>query len=403
MRTRTLLAAAVTFPLLTTACSFSSIDDGDESNDVQGVVATTAPKGFALPPGSMEGGFTIPTADGFALPACSDPSGFCMWSIPAPTYLPPRGAFDADSRGLVYISYRPEAGGGADYYTALRVDYMGRIISQSRPLPGRPSVKNPVIYGNSFVFGEGTRNVVMDVTGATSPYLTSADPYTQWNGMHPNGGVILGDGRFMTTTDYGGSSLGVNGSVWAYPLECGPTAADMCQRPATDHAPGQTGYLVSWPGGVQRVQVGAGDARTRTYARCNIPANWARVDPNAPLASAPDVVVTGGMHAVFRLTSGQLIDCRDDRSLALNAVWTPSFARDYELDSTGALWVAPMDHAEITYRSRTGTIERIGLTTAQPGSVMYEDYKPVYVKILSDDSVVVLTRGNRFLRIKRAS
>jgi hypothetical protein len=243
----------------------------------------------------------------------------------------------------------------------------------------------------------------MDVTGASASYLTSADPYPEWNGMNPNGGVILGDGRFLATTEYGGSSIGVNGSVWAYPVECGWTASDMCQRPATDHAPGQTGYLVTWPGGVQRVQVGAGAARSMIYGRCNIPTHWARVDATAPLASAPDVVTTGGMHAVFRLTTGQLIDCRDDRSLALNVVPVPSLARDYELDSTGGLWVAPMDHAEITFRSRSGTVQRVALTSAQPGSVTYEDYKPTFIKVLSDDTVVVLTRSARFLRIKRAS
>jgi hypothetical protein len=339
---------------------------------------------------------------GYALPTCADPSGFCISTIPAPSYLPPRGGFDADARGLYYISYRPDYAGAPDYYTALHVDFDGHLVSQSGALPGRPQVQNPVVLGNYFTFGEGTRNAVMDYTGANAPFLTDPTPYPKYPDMHPNGGVILGDGRYLSTTAYGGSLLGMNGNgTWAYPIECGPDVADQCQRPATDNTPYANGYIVAWPGGIQRIGVASALSRQQSYTRCNIPASWSRVSSGAPLASASDVP-QGGMHAAFRLDDGTLVDCRDTGTApVLSRVSLPATARNYQFDGTGALWIALMDLPEMAVRWTNGSVSRIALTTAQPNSTIYDEYKPIYVKVLPDDSVVVLTAGSHFLRIKR--
>lgn len=358
---------------------------------------------------------TLPDVDvgvshtaGYVLPACSDPSGFCITTIPVPSYLPARGGFDADSRGLFYISYRPDFVSGTvtypDYYTALQVDWNGHVVSQSKPLPGRPSVVNPVVVGNRFVFGEGTRNAVMDVTGASSSYLTGAEPFPGYAYAHPNGGVKTGDGRYVSTTTYGGTALGIGGSYGPQTvIECGPDDPYMCQRPATDRTPGANGFLVTVPYGVARVRVGTTGGLAVTYAYCGVPASSPRINPGAPLASAPDVGA-GELHAAFRvLDTGTLYDCRSTANanvFSLKPVTLPAIPRDYAYDSEGTLWIAMVGRTDLALRSASGSMRYVKLTSAQPGSPTYDEYVPVHVKLMPDDSAVVLTAGGHFLRIR---
>jgi hypothetical protein len=352
------------------------------------------------PAASTEEAFTVMTLGpaGYALPICTDASGFCKTTIQAPSYLPPHGDFALDTTGLYFASYRANG----DFYTAVRLDWFGNVVSQSAAMPGKPAVKNPSLWSGRYVFGDGAQNVVMDVSGATPAYTAFALPFSQYPKIHGTGGVVVGSGRFISTFNVMGAARGTLGDAFMT-NRCGPAPYD-CQRPAADRAPGASdAWVVALPYGLEYISAPPNGAVTQTDAFCRLASG--QIDPDAPLVTASDINV-GGLHAAMRLTTGTLIDCRQTGAAyapVQRAIPLPATPTDYDFDPDGNLWITIASTGEVAFRSRaTGAVQRFTLTTALPGSTVFDDFRPHYVKALPDGSAVVLTRGDRFVRVWRA-
>jgi hypothetical protein len=360
--------------------------------------------------------------------------------------LAPVGGFALRADRITYVGATRTFSGYS--YQAVALDGQLTILARSKPLASTSNaVHNMSTDGSGRVlFGSGDRNVMLHLDGSTAPTTSDLPGVFGKSSRHGNGGAMLRSGALLRVIDADG--FGMESSQ---PVATATAGGQMTVAPMLSE--GEQSYVA--PGSSTLRMVRSVTTGTTVSSRCGL---WGYYDTSGPIATAHDAAA-GTMRTVARASDGRAVVCSGSMTSATARYVSLPFAAvadfafeggggiglwdgfeggggiqpapdafdpsgglgfeggggikpapfDYEgggglgFEGGGGLgmWFASRDTAEVAF-VKGGTVQRMALTTYKPGSTEYALSIPKNVRSFSDGSAVVLTRDNRFLRVRRA-
>ena len=331
-----------------------------------------------------------------ALPACLSESEAPLGeteseiSVPGPA---PLGSFEMRDDHLFYVGH-DSAG-----YRAYELDDSFALVRQSPTVASTtaPTVTNLTANAGYLLFGDGSRNVRLSLTGGTTGTFDPVGVFGK--NLRGNGGVTLRDGtitRLINSNGFGVSSWSAQ-EVHEIPQ---PTAVPLMSEDTR-------GYVV--PGGFALTIIDV-DTRTVSFA-CKVAGTYATTRSVASAHDQPK----GSFRVAAKLTDGRLVDCRKTLlGTTTKTIALPFPVGDVTFEGGGGIgfeggggikpvgglgmWVTSANTPEIAFVTPAGAITVYALTNKLAITPIPI---PRVIRSFSDGSAAVLMSNGQFTRISR--